>query len=59
MPGAHLGITDEPKGTLGCRARSMPVTVLPAIPTGSTACSTAGPYQLSPLQMVMELVLEN
>lgn len=33
MPGAHLSIPDESKGTLGCVNHSTLVTVLPATPT--------------------------
>lgn len=55
LPSAHLGVADESKGTLGCAPCSTPVRVLPAIPTAAPQV----PYQLSPLQMVMELVLEN
>lgn len=36
LPGAHLGVADEPKGTLGCALCSMPVTDLPTIPSSGT-----------------------
>lgn len=48
MPDAHLGITDESKGTLGYVYHSTLVTVLPAIPTGGRCLqlcrSTTSPY---------------
>lgn len=48
MAGAHLGITDESKGTLGCVNHSTLVTVLPVIPTGGRCLQlcrpTTSPY---------------